>query len=219
MFTNVYFVYRFNKRQKTIENRVLIQSLPPTAPVESAEPLPPAQSLLSKPPTYPARTPNDFKSVPNLPTERPRGIQRVVPPAEGAVLVYNSPIVISVPRTTLYNQRKRAVEAETPTSTETASKGKYQRSTTFNGCRQCHLPKTKTFSHSRHVGRFGQETFCPSVEGKRYPSVDAWLQERRRENPKKEKVILQDRIFSLICDFCFANYIIPKVAMRTVLFT
>lgn len=165
------------------------------------------------------RTPNDFKSVPNLPTERPRGIQRVVPPAEGAVLVYNSPIVISVPRTTLYNQRKRAVEAETPISTETASKGKYQRSTTFNVCRQCHLPKTKTFGHSRHVGRFGLETFCPSVEGKRYPSVDAWLQERRRENPKKEKVILHDRIFSLIYDFCFANYIIPKVVMRSVLFT
>ena len=50
--------------------------------------------------------PHDFKSIPNLPTERPRGIQRVVPPAEGAVLVYNSPIVRSVPRTTLYNQRK-----------------------------------------------------------------------------------------------------------------
>ena len=209
MFTNVYFVYRFNERQKPIENRVLIQSLPPTVPVESAEQLPPAQSLLSKPPTYPARTPNDFKSIPNLPTERPKDTQRVVPPAEGAARVYNSP----VPRTTLYNQRKRAAEAETPISTETASKWKYQRSTTFNVCRQCHLPKTKTFGHSRHVGIFGLEPFCPSVEGKRYPSVDAWLQERRRENPKKEKIILHDRIFSLIYDFCLANYIIPKVAM------
>ena len=170
-----------------IENRVLIQSLPPTAPVESAEPLPPTQSLLSKQPTYPARTPHDFKPIPNLPTERPKGTQRVVPPAEGAVRVYNSPTVIPVQRTTLYNQRKRAAKAETPTSPETASKLKYQRSTTFNVCRQCHLPKTKTFGHSRHVGRYGLETFCPSVEGKRYPSVDARLQERRRENPKKEK--------------------------------
>ena len=91
-----------------------------------------------------------------------------------------------MPRTTLYNQRKRAAETET-SSTETASKWKYQRSTTFNICRQCHLPKTKTCGHSRHVGRYGLETFCPSVEGKRYPSVDAWLQERRRDNPKKRK--------------------------------
>ena len=141
--------------------------------------------------------------------------QRVVPPAEGAARVYNCPTVIPVPRTTLYNQRKRAAEAETPTNTETASKWKYQRSTTFNICRQCHLPKTKTFSHSHHVGIFGLEPFCPSVEGKRYPSVDAWLQERRRENPKKRKIILRDRIliFSLIYDVCLANYIIPKVAM------
>ena len=164
-----------------IENRVLIQSLPPTAPVESAEPLPPTQSFLSKPPTYPARTPHDFKSIPNIPTERPKGTQRVVPPAEGAVRVYNSPTVIPVPHTTLYNQRKREAEAEALTSTETASKRKYQRSTTFNVCRQCHLRLKQ-----RHVGRYGLETFCPSIEGKRYPSVDAWLQERRRENPKKE---------------------------------
>ena len=186
MFTNVYFVYRFNKRQKTIENRVLIQSLPPTAPVESAEPLPPAQSLLSKPPTYPAQKPHDLNLF-QIYQLKDLKTQRVVPPAEGAAHVYNSPTVIPVPRTTLYNQRKRAAEAERPISTQTASKWKYQRPTTFKICRQCHLPKTKTFGHSRHVGIFGLEPFCPSVEGKRYPSVDAWLQERRRENPKKRK--------------------------------
>ena len=101
----------------------------------------------------------------------------------------------------MYNQRKRAAEGETPTSTETASKRKYQRSTTFNVCRQCHPPKTKTFGHSRHVG------------GK---AIQVWMPGSRKGEEKiqkKKKIILHDKIFSLIYDFCFANYIIPKVAM------
>ena len=105
---------------------------------------------------------------------------KVVPPAEGMVPVYNSSTVIPVPRTTLYNQLKKAAEAETPSSIKAASKQKYQRSTTFNVCRHYHLPKTKTLGHSCHVGRSGLETICPSVEGKPYPSLDVWLQEGRK---------------------------------------
>ena len=84
------------------------------------------------------------------------------------------------------DMRNRAMESIGQTkkgkesSIEAASKQKYQRSTTFNICRHCPLqPKTKMFGHSCHVGRFGLETVCPSVEGKPYPSLDVWLQQRR----------------------------------------
>ena len=54
---------------------------------------------------------------------------------------------------------------------------------------------------SRHVG------------GK---AIQVWMPGSRKGEEKiqkKKKIILHDKIFSLIYDFCFANYIIPKVAM------
>ena len=156
----------------------------------SSEPLPPAQSLLSKVPVHPAQPRHDFQTVPNLPAERGNNSQRVVPAAAAAIAtsgvpaLYNSPSVIPVPRTTLYNQRKRAAQNDADGDSQ---KRQYKRSTTFNICKHCHLPKTKNFGHSRHIGRYGLETFCPSVEGKGYANVTVWLEERRKENPRKSK--------------------------------
>lgn len=153
----------------------------------SSKPLPPARSLLPKPAVYPTQTPHDFQAVPNIPTERGLQSQRVVPAAMGVVPrlpLYNSPSLIPVPRTTLFNQRKRAAETRTENDKE---KRKYQRTATFNICKHCHLPKTKNFGHSRYIGQFGVESFCPSVEGRRYASKEVWLEERRKENPRKNK--------------------------------
>ena len=46
--------------------------------------------------------------------------------------------------------------------------------------------------------------------------MQVWMPGSRKGEEKiqkKKKIILHDKIFSLIYDFCFANYIIPKAAM------
>ena len=47
--------------------------------------------------------------------------------------------------------------------------------------------KTKVFGHSRHVGQYSVDTFCPAVEGKQYVDNDAWMKARKEVNPPKPK--------------------------------
>ncbi|KAJ7357856.1 hypothetical protein OS493_022674 [Desmophyllum pertusum] len=72
------------------------------------------------------------------------------------VPAYNSPLPIPVPARTKYSQLKRA--AVNQPSQGDGKKRKYERKSTFNSCKHCHLPKTKSFGHSRHVGELGLET-------------------------------------------------------------
>ena len=54
-------------------------------------------------------------------------------------------------------------------------------------CKHCKLPKTVAYGHGRYTGEMGVETFCPSVEGKKYPNKETWLEARKKENPPKNK--------------------------------
>ena len=150
----------------------------------SSEPLPPARSLLSQPiASTSTGTAHDFGTIPNLPSER--SVHRPVLPkfAPGKPTVTSSPGPSQpVPRTTLYHRRKREQEEE---RSEGSAKRKYERKSSFNCCKHCHQPKTKEYGHSRHIGQHGLDTFCPAVEGRLFPSKDAWLAARKRENPPR----------------------------------
>lgn len=118
----------------------------------------------------------------NSPLTIPSSTATVLPQRQ--VPAYNSPLPIPVPARTKYSQLKRA--AVNQPSQGDGKKRKYERKSTFNSCKHCHQPKTKSFGHSRHVGELGLETFCPSVEGRQFASIEAWLEERRKANPRKK---------------------------------
>lgn len=182
---------RWNDKQKRVERAILSQALPEPAPLEAEEPLPPARTI---PPGIALHSgtqqPHVFDLRPNQPSQRKNTSSQVTVPSPSTssvrVVGYNSPVPIPIPRTTQFNQLKRGAENSRNEEGQSA-KRKYDRKSTFNICKHCHLPKTKTFGHSRHVGALGLETFCPSVEGRRYASIEAWLEERRKENPRKKK--------------------------------
>ena len=50
------------------------------------------------------------------------------------------------------------------------------------------------FGHGRHIGQFGADTFCPSVEGKEYLSKEVWLEARKKEKPSKEEQKVNDNL-------------------------
>jgi hypothetical protein len=121
-------------------------------------------------------------TIPSLPTKPPTQLQPPTTPSTSSQ--YNSPSPIPIPRTTLFNQRKRKERDEAPNN---GSKRKYERKQCFNVCKHCKLPKTKDFGHCMHVGQYSVDTFCPAVEGKQYPNRDAWMNARKEVNPPKPK--------------------------------
>ena len=165
---------RWNNRQKKIERNVLTQGMPSPPTITAIEPLHTAQTLLQKPLPTPT-TPHSF----HTPTQT---ISTHNPTSSSTQPFYNSPKTINIPKTTLYYIQKRKREEST------TQKRNYKRTTQFNKCSHCNLPKTKNFGHSRHIGQNAVDTFCPSLEGKLYVSTAAWLAARKAVNPPKEKL-------------------------------
>ncbi len=182
--------------------------------MEADEPLPPARTLLPTS-TQTSQGPHQFGLPVNMPSQRQNRQTASIPatapsaaipqqaatpsatvPQQTATLsatavqpqapVYNSPLPIPVPRSTTYYRQKRAAETQSSQNEEKRTR-KYDRKTAFNVCKHCHMPKTKSFGHSRHIGDLGLETYCPAVEGRQYPNAEAWLKARREANPKKKK--------------------------------
>lgn len=157
-------------------------AIPTPAVMESKDPLPPAKNLLPKPPE--SKTPFQFQTVTNQPSERRR--KRPRPADTEQETDPNTPATKPVPKSTFYHQRKRAETAATSQDTERRS---YVRKATYNMCKQCKQPKTAEYGHGRYTGEFGTDTFCPAVEGKQYPSKEAWLEAQKKENPAKKKKV------------------------------
>lgn len=164
--------------------KILKQTLTKLAPMEASEPLPQARKLLPKPVESQA-PPFQYNIVQNTPSERHLYIPLPTETQQQRPVVYNNPDPIPVPKSTLYNQRKRAAEAAS--TSQEKERRTYVRKATFNMCKHCKLPKTVAYGHGRYTGEMGVETFCPSVEGKKYPNKETWLEARKKENPPKKK--------------------------------
>ena len=176
------YCYRSKAKARTLERRVLEQGLPPQpdAEVAAAIPLPPAKQLPATPPQQqqhqfshpqPSQQPATAPAVAVQPTVAPTLSRTQILSAADPIAPQSStsaapPVTaLPIPRTTAW--RKRAAAAKSTEGKKGKKpKRKYERSTTFNMCGYCRLPKTKEFGHSRHVGDSGTDTYCPSVEGK-----------------------------------------------------
>lgn len=93
-----------------MEEKILKQTLTTPAAMEASEPLPLARKLLPKPVESQA-PPFQYNIVQNTPSERHLYIPLPTETQQQRPVVYNNPDPIPVPKSTLYNQRKRAAEA------------------------------------------------------------------------------------------------------------
>lgn len=93
-----------------MEEKILKQTLTTPAAMEASEPLPQARKLLPKPVESQA-PPFQYNIVQDTPSERQLYIPLPTETQQQRPVVYNNPDPIPVPKSTLYNQRKRAAEA------------------------------------------------------------------------------------------------------------
>lgn len=168
-----------------MEEKILKQTLTTPAAMEASEPLSQARKFLPKPVERQA-PPFQYNIVQNTPSERHLYIPLHTETQQQRPVVYNSPDPIPVPKSTLYNQRKRVAEAAS--TSQEKERRTYVRKATFNTCKHFKLPKAVDYAHGRYTGKMGVETFCPSVEGKNIQIKRlGWRREKKKILLKRKR--------------------------------
>lgn len=163
-----------------MEEKILKQTLTTPAAMEASEPLPQARKLLPKPVESQA-PPFQYNIVQNTPSER----HLYIPLPTETLLCTTTQT-----RNQCLNLRCTTRGRGQPKQRQLRKRkqGELMFEKRHSTCvNTVNFQKTVAYGHGRYTGEMGVETFCPSVEGKKYPNKETWLEARKKENPPKKK--------------------------------